>query len=65
MKRSHRALFTVAKKLGASPVILTDDDVALAVKLAGRRAVLQLVSYLTTRASFNRITEAAGLQAGK
>jgi alkylhydroperoxidase family enzyme len=62
---TERALFTVAKKLAASPVVLTDDDVATAVKLAGARDVVQLVSYVTTRASFDRITEAAGLQVEK
>jgi hypothetical protein len=31
------------------------------VKLAGPRDVVLLVSYVTTRASFDRITEAAGL----
>jgi hypothetical protein len=62
---TDRALFTVAKKLGASPVVLTDDDVTLALKLAGPKIVVQLISYVTTRASFDRITEAAGLQAGK
>ena len=58
----ERALFTVVRKLAASPVVLTDEDVALAVKLAGNRDVVQLVSYTTNRASFDRITEAAGLQ---
>lgn len=29
---------------------------------AGPRDVVQLISYTTNRASFNRITEAAGLQ---
>ena len=58
----ERALFTVARKLAASPVVLTDDDVALALKLAGPRDVVQLISYVTNRASFDRITEAAGLQ---
>jgi hypothetical protein len=62
---TEQALFTVAKKLGASPVVLTDDDVAAAVKLAGPRDVVQLVSYVTTRASFDRITEAAGLAVEK
>ena len=52
----------MARKLAASPVVLTDDDVAQAVKLAGPRDVVQLISYTTTRASFDRITEAAGLQ---
>jgi alkylhydroperoxidase family enzyme len=62
---SDRALFTVARKLAASPVVLTDDDVAQAVKLAGPRDVVQLVNYRTNRASFDRITEAAGLQLEK
>jgi hypothetical protein len=62
---TERALFTVARKLAASPVVLTDDDVAQAVKLAGPRDVVQLISYTTDRASFNRITEAAGLQLEK
>ncbi len=57
-----RAMFTVARKLAASPVVLTDDDVATAVKLAGPRDVVQLISYTTTRASFDRITESAGLR---
>ncbi|WP_406698792.1 carboxymuconolactone decarboxylase family protein [Singulisphaera sp. Ch08] len=59
---SERALFTVARKLAASPVVLTDEDVANAVKFAGPRDVVQLISYTTNRASFDRITEAAGLQ---
>ena len=32
--------------------MLTDADVAAAVKLAGPRDVVQLVSYVTTRAAF-------------
>jgi hypothetical protein len=58
----ERAMFTVARQLAASPVVLTDDVVDNAVKLAGPRDVVQLISYTTTRASFDRITEAAGLQ---
>jgi alkylhydroperoxidase family enzyme len=57
-----RALFTVAKKLAASPMVLAADDVAQAVKLAGPRDVVQLIHYTTVRAAFNRITEVAGLQ---
>jgi hypothetical protein len=57
----ERAQFTLARKLAASPVVLTDADVDLAVRLAGPRDVVQLISYTTTRASFDRITEAAGL----
>ncbi len=59
---TDRALFTVARKLAASPVVLTDDDVTRAVELAGPRDVVQLISYTTNRASFDRITEVAGLQ---
>ncbi len=59
---TDRALFTVAKKLAASPVVLTDDDAAAALKLAGAKSVVQLVSYVTIRASFDRITESAGLR---
>ena len=58
----EQALFTVARQLAASPVVLTDDDVDNAVRLAGPRDVVQLISYTTTRAAFDRITEAAGLQ---
>lgn len=56
-----RAMFTVARKLAASPVVLTDADVDEAVKLAGPRDVVQLINYVTNRASFDRITESAGL----
>jgi alkylhydroperoxidase family enzyme len=59
---AERALFTVARNLAASPVVLTDDEVAEAVRLVGPRDVVQLISYVTVRASFDRITEAAGLQ---
>lgn len=58
----ERALFTVAKKLAASPVVLTDADVAKAVELASPRDVVQTAHFVTTRALFDRITEAAGLQ---
>jgi alkylhydroperoxidase family enzyme len=58
----ERSLFTVAQKLAASPVVLTDEEVAAAVKHAGPRDVVQMISYTTNRASFDRITEAAGLQ---
>jgi hypothetical protein len=58
----EQALFTVVKHLGASPVVLTDREVNQAVELAGPRDVVQTISYTTNRASFDRITEAAGLQ---
>lgn len=60
---AERALFAVARKLAASPMVLTDADVAEALKRTGPREVVQLVSYVTTCASFDRITEAAGLRA--
>lgn len=62
---AERALFAVARKLAASPIVLTDADVARALKETSPRDVVQLISYTTNRASFNRITEAAGLQLEK
>lgn len=59
---AERSLFTVARKLAATPVVLTDADVSEAVKEAGPRDVVQTISYTTNRASFDRITEAAGLR---
>jgi alkylhydroperoxidase family enzyme len=57
----ERAMFTLARQLSASPIVLTDAEVAEAVRLVGPRDVVQLINYTTTRASFDRITEAAGL----
>lgn len=62
---AERALFTLARKLAASPIVLTDDDVAQALHWTGPREVVQLISYTTGRALFNRVTEAAGLQLEK
>jgi alkylhydroperoxidase family enzyme len=59
---ADRALFTVARKLAATPIVLTDEDVAAALKLTGPRAVVQAITYTTGRAFFDRVTEAAGLQ---
>ncbi len=59
---AERSLFTVARKLAATPVVLNDADVAEAVKEAGPRDVVQTISYTTNRASFDRITESAGLR---
>lgn len=58
-----RVQLVVAKKLAASPVVLTDADVSAALEKVGPRNVVQLVNYITTRAAINRITEAAGLTA--
>jgi hypothetical protein len=60
---ADRALFTVARKLAASPIVLTDRDVDEAVKQSGPRATVQLIDYVTGRAFFNRVTEAARLPA--
>ena len=60
---AERAQFKLAVKLSATPVVLTDADVQAAVKQVGPRDVTQLISYVTTCASFNRITEVAGLSA--
>jgi hypothetical protein len=62
---TERSLFTFARNLAASPIVLTDDDVTKALKLTGPREVVQLISYVTQRASIDRITEAAGLQLEK
>jgi AhpD family alkylhydroperoxidase len=62
---AERALFTVARRLAASPVVLTDADVAEALKLTGPREVVQLINYVTVCASFDRITEAAALRLEK
>lgn len=62
---ADRSLFTLARKLAATPVVLTDLDVAEAVKQAGPRDVVQTIIYTTNRASFDRITESAGLKAEK
>jgi AhpD family alkylhydroperoxidase len=62
---AERALFTVARKLAASPVVLADADVVEALKATSPRDVVQLVNYVTMCASFDRITEAAGLRLEK
>jgi alkylhydroperoxidase family enzyme len=59
---AERSLFTLARNLAATPIVLTDSEVAHALKLTGPREVVQLVSYTTGRAFFDRVTEAAGLQ---
>jgi alkylhydroperoxidase family enzyme len=62
---ADRALFTLARKLAASPIVLTDDDVAEALKQTNPRAVVQVINYTAGRAMFDRVTEAAGLQLEK
>jgi hypothetical protein len=62
---AERSLLTLARKLAASPIVLTDAEVARALKETSPRDVVQVISYTTHRASFDRITEACGLQAEK
>ena len=62
---AEHALFTVARQLAASPIVLTDEEVERALKLTGPREVVQLISYTTGRSFFDRVTEAAGLQLEK
>jgi alkylhydroperoxidase family enzyme len=62
---ADRALFTVARKLAASPIVLTDDDVVEALKQTSPRAVVQTINYTAGRAMFDRVTEAAGLRLEK
>ncbi len=59
---AERTLFTLARQLAASPIVLTDEEVTRALKLTGPREVVQLISYTTGRAFFDRVTEAAGLR---
>lgn len=59
---AERSLFTVARHLAATPIVLTDEDAAVALKLTGPREFVQTVIHVTNRALFNRVTEAAGLQ---
>ncbi len=61
LEAKDRSLLTLAHNLAASPVVLTDEQAAEAVKLAGPRDVVQTISYTTNRAAFDRCTEAAGL----
>lgn len=57
----HQSLATVAEHLAASPVVLTDADVAEALKHWSPREVTQAVHYTAMRSLFDRMTEAAGL----
>ncbi len=62
---ADKSLFTIAKKLAASPVVLTDEEVMAALKLTGPKEVVQTISYTTNLASLDRITESAGLRIEK
>lgn len=56
-----KALLTVARNLGASPVVLTDAEAARAIELAGPRDFVQTVHYTAMRSLFDRFTEACFL----
>ena len=58
---AERAILTMARKLATSPITLADEDVANVVRLSGPRRATQLINYVTSRAYFDRVTEAAGL----
>lgn len=58
---SDRSLFRVARQLAATPIVLTDEEVAQAVAAAGPRDVVRVITYTTGCASFDRVTESAGL----
>jgi alkylhydroperoxidase family enzyme len=58
----NRALFRFARNLACSPVVLSDEDVAEALRVSSPREVVQLVNFTTSRAYFDRVTEAAGLR---
>ncbi len=60
---AERSLFTLASNLAASPIVLTDNEVTEAIKLNSPSEVVQLIHYVTGRAFFNRVTEAARLPA--
>ena len=61
LSEAERAILIMARKLGTSPITLADEDVARVVQLSGPRRATQLINYVTSRAYFDRVTEAAGL----
>ncbi len=61
LSEAEQAMLVMARKLATSPITLSDDDVATVVKLSGPRRATQLINYVTSRAYFDRVTEAAGL----
>ena len=61
LSEAERAILVMARKLATSPITLADEDVATVVKLSGPRRATQLINYVTSRAYFDRVTEAAGL----
>lgn len=58
---ADRTLYRVAQRLAATPVALTDAEVADALRQTSPLQVVQLINFVTSRAYFDRVTEAAGL----
>lgn len=56
-----RSLFVVAQHLAASPIAVTDEDVAAALAATSPAHVVQTINHTTACAYFDRLTEAAGL----
>ncbi|MFO0977261.1 MAG: hypothetical protein U0996_12735 [Planctomycetaceae bacterium] len=56
-----RSLFVVAKNLAASPIAVTDENVAAALAATSPAHVVQTINHTTACAYFDRLTEAAGL----
>ncbi len=61
LSATERAILVMARKLATSPITLSDEEVAEVVRLAGPRRATQLINFVTSRAYFDRVTEAAGL----
>ena len=59
---ADRVAFAFARKLTATPDLIADADVAELRQHHSDRDVVQMISYLTNRALFDRITEASGLR---
>ncbi len=58
----ERAAFNLARKLAATPDLVSDDDVAAVRKHYTDKQTAELVYHVTLAAFFNRLTEAAGLR---
>ena len=62
---ADQSLFAFAKHLAASPIALTDEDAALALKLTSPAHVVQTINHVASCAYFHRVTEAGGLPMDK
>jgi alkylhydroperoxidase family enzyme len=58
---ADQSLFAFAKHLAASPIALTDEDAALALRETSPAQVVQTINHVASCAYFDRVTEAAGL----